>query len=82
MLGVFGAETQHLVSVHDGLAQAKRYFNYTVLGLFVAYGVEVQRTGHSRYGREIVSSVLASADFLDYDAHFLFRYHIASCLDI
>ena len=66
-------EAQHLFAVHDCLAQAVGDLGYAFLRLFVAYGVEVQRTGDAGKRREEVALVLAAAYLLYHYGHFLLR---------
>ena len=79
---VFRREAEHLVAVHDGLAEAESHFRDTVFRLLVADRVEIDRTGHAREGREEIALVLAAADLLQDDGHLLLGEHVGRGCDI
>ena len=75
-------EAQHLVAVHDGLAQAEGDLGHAVFRLLVTQRVEVHRTGHAGEGREEIPPVLAAADLLQDDRHLLLREHVGRGRDV
>ena len=79
---VFRGETEHLVTVHDGLAQAQGDLGDAVLRRLIADRVEVDRTGHAREGREEIAPVLAAADLLQHDGHLLLGEHVRRGRDV
>ena len=82
LIRVIGTDTECQSAVHDILAQAERQTHRTLLGLFIADGIIVERTGHSRNGRIEAVAILRSHHFLNDDGHFLLVDDIAGGLHV
>ena len=74
---MIGRNAQRLSSIYDILAQTQRERGDTLVGLFVADGVVVDRPQHTReVGVEAVA-ILVAHHLLQYHRHLLLVYHVA-----
>ena len=66
-----GRESQSPASVDNIFTQAYGYFGHTVLGLFVAEGIVVERPSYAGERREVVAAVVFGDNFLYDHSHLL-----------
>ena len=77
LMRMIGRNAQRLSSIYDILAQTQRERGDTLVGLFVADGVVVDRPQHTReVGVEAVA-ILVAHHLLQYHRHLLLVYHVA-----
>ena len=76
-LGVIRTDAQGLTTIHDILAQSQRQGSNTLLGLFIADGIEVQRAEHTAHVGIIVVAILFAHHLLQDDRHLLLVDDIA-----